>query len=416
MSKPQLVPYELLSPGYEAVYTGRTSDYQEEIDAPGFVLSRGKEDREIRTWSVWAFADEDRSFSEWNDEIRFLNTLQSELGPLSDDIRKVRMHIASLLPCDNGLPVAVDELLRSIGRGRLDCPPFRAGCWNPNVLWQERNTQTDHVRGMRAIHDIVASYLGGATRESLTTKYPFAKGFLSRAYAWLGPVDTLTEAQTLKLERFLIPFDLWTKMPVWREGLEPDGPALVQTTLRELEGDDGRGADIDEKLKELGVKPPKGMPHKHGICDCHHNTFRFFERWIYKIGTGEGSIPTRRPGAERERIGQLLFGYSLALDEWLMEKPMQFLLLDLGHADLGFDPKNEIVRVYGYLGEERTPVKRWLAGCLWYSITYNGIFLDPNYRVALGRAHQELVENAEALGVSIRDWMDSRLGKRSEYR
>jgi len=27
---------------------------------------------------------------------------------------------------------------------------------------------------------------------------------------------------------------------------------------------------------------------------------------------------------------------------------MQFLLLDLGHLDLGFDPKSEIVRVYAY--------------------------------------------------------------------
>ena len=52
MCKPQLVPYELLSSGYEGVYTGRTQELQEEIDAPGFVLSRDKEDREIRKRSI----------------------------------------------------------------------------------------------------------------------------------------------------------------------------------------------------------------------------------------------------------------------------------------------------------------------------------------------------------------------------
>ena len=37
------------------------------------------------------------------------------------------------------------------------------------------------------------------------------------------------------------------------------------------------------------------------------------------------------------------------------------LFLDLGHIGLGFDPKNEIVRVYAYLGEEQTSAKNWLA-------------------------------------------------------
>jgi hypothetical protein len=69
---------------------------------------------------------------------------------------------------------------------------------------------------------------------------------------------------------------------------------------------------------------------------------------------------------ERERLGRLLFGYVLGLDQWLKGTPMQFLLLDLGHVDLGFDPKNEILRVYAYLGEERTALKEWLAACLWY--------------------------------------------------
>ena len=79
-------------------------------------------------------------------------------------------------------------------------------------------------------------------------------------------------------------------------------------------------------------------------------------------------------------------------------------------------PRNEILRTYAYLGEDRTPVKEWLAACLWYTITYNPIFIDPDYKIALGRKHRELVQRAESLGVSLREWMDSRLGKRPDGR
>ena len=123
-----------------------------------------------------------------------------------------------------------------------------------------------------------------------------------------------------------------------------------------------------------------------------------------------------RRGTERERIGRLSFGYSLALDKWLLGVPMQFLLLDLGHVDFGFDPRNEILRTYSYLGEDRTPVKEWLVACFWYSLTYNHIFIGPDYKIALGRAHKGIVEKAESLGVSLREWIDSELGKRAEYR
>ena len=113
------------------------------------------------------------------------------------------------------------------------------------------------------------------------------------------------------------------------------------------------------------------------MSDCHHNTFRHIEKWIHGIGTGLWDIPTRKPGTERERVGRLLFGYVLGIDKWLMGKPMQFLLLDLGHMDLGFDPRNEIIRVYANLGDKRTAVKQWLAACIWYTLCYHPLDGNP---------------------------------------
>jgi hypothetical protein len=67
--------------------------------------------------------------------------MQAKLGPLDDDTRQIRAHIGSLVPCDSGLPVAVDELLSAIGRGKLSEPSFHNGCWCGGMWWEQQTTQ-----------------------------------------------------------------------------------------------------------------------------------------------------------------------------------------------------------------------------------------------------------------------------------
>ncbi len=137
------------------------------------------------------------------------------------------------------------------------------------------------------------------------------------------------------------------------------------------------------------------------LSDCHHNTFRYIEGWIHGIGTGRLGIPTRKAETEKQRLGHMLFGYALGLDRWLMRVPLQFLLLDLGHIDLGFDPRNNILRVYACLGEEVTDVKRWLAACLWYNLVHNqqgGLI-----------SHTDLIQQCRDKGITVHEWMKVRL-------
>jgi len=165
----------------------------------------------------------------------------------------------------------------------------------------------------------------------------------------------------------------------------------------------------DSRKKELYKTCCAIASGVYTLSDCHHSTFRYVESWIHGIGTGKLDIPTRKVGSERERLGRLLFGYVLGLDKWLLGLPMQFVLLDLGHIDLGFDPKDEILRVYAYLGEERTPVKEWLAACLWYNLTYCPIAGNPGGLVR----HKNLLECAKEMGVSVREWIESVLENNS---
>ena len=417
--KSQLVPYDMVLPGFEAVYTGERAAIPPEstggpatstVDDAGNVITRWS------TWT-WTFPGEEKG---WADEIRTINGMQERLGLLDDETRQIRAHIGSLVPCDSGFSVTVDELLSAIGKGKLCEPTFHNGCWMAGMWWDDRTTQPGQDESMQTVEAVLRGYLAGTSQERLQRRIPHAEGFIRRAYRWLGPVAELSNAQMLMLERMLLPFEFFTER-------DSDYQAVNKTCFEE----GGRGLQLDSEISALAGLPsicPNyrqqyrdtvvtiSDPSKrelyticcqiahglHGLSDCHHGAFRWIESWIHGIGTGRSIIPTRKRRVERERIGRLLFAYLLGLDKWLMGKPMQFVLLDLGHVDLGFDPKNEILRVYAYLGEGKTPVKEWLAACLWYNLAYSkigGLFTRDQ--------HSDLRERARSAGVSGREWMDA---------
>lgn len=414
-----LVPYGTVPPGFEATYTGQTdlADFdtsdvylQYLTDEDGNVVER------YSLWGCFHTKEED-----WNDEIRHINHLQEDLGFLSDDARRIRAQIASLQGCDSGVPVTIDEVLSAIGRGKLPTPAFHPGCW---MSIGTRTTQPLQVESMRTIEGVLTGYLNGVGMAAAITAHPYAEGFIRRAHQWLGPVEALSDLQRLMVERMLLPFEFFTKRN------EDRGEVY-----RNCFGEGGRGSRIDAQIAAL-AEIPQIYPNHRGkfqenlgaisdpakrdiyfICshiadcvselsDCHHSTFRRIEKWVHAIGTLTWDIPTRSKHAEGNRLGRLLFGYALGLDRWLQGVPMQFLLLDLGHVDLGFDPKNEILRVYAYLGE-RAPVKKWLATCLWYKVALE----PPASLYRWGRRHRELLAVASEKGLSVREWMDAALGK-----
>jgi len=424
--KYKLVPYDMVSPGFEAVYTGEISSTEVRKNEMISALYSDADGNLIRQWSTvpWTFPGKE---NEWDDEIKILNEMQAKLGPLNNSIRQIRAHIGNLVPCDSGFPVTVDELLNAIGKGKLDEPSFHNGCWSfyLGMWWEQKTTQPLQTESMRIIRAVLKEYLAGKSRDDSIQEFSTAAGFIARTYEWLGPASELTEVQKLMLERMFLTIDFFISDPEKTE---------VEDIVNDLFSEEGgRGISLDAEISKKAGLPqihswwnPKFQenldslenPQKkelyrtccniasgvYTLSDCHHNTFRIIESWIHGIGMGKSSIPTRKAGVERERMGHLLFGYVLGLDKWLVGVPMQFLLLDLGHIDIGFEVKNEILRVYAYLGEKRTPVKEWLAGCLWHNLMYS--YMDANNPAGLVH-HKELLEQAEQVGISLREWMDS---------
>lgn len=410
------VSYDLVPIGFEATFTGQTDLDAVDTSDSNLTYLVDDDGNVARQYSLWGcFYTQEES---WTDEIRAINGMQARLGPLDDETRAIRAHIASLVPCDSGVPVTIDEILNAIGTGHLPQPAFHPGCWMSRGT---RSTQPGQAESMRVIEAVLRGYLEGCAGDALIARYPYAEGFVERACAWLGPVSELMDVQKRMLERMLLPFEYFA-------GRNPDHEQVYADCFKE----GGRGKQLDAQISALAGIPEiyanyrkeykenlasiadPGKRSLYLICahiadcvselsDCHHSTFRRIERWIHGIGTLTWDIPTRQANAEGVRLGRLLFGYALGLDRWLKEVPMQFLLLDLGHVDLGFDPKNEILRVYACLGGEHTPVKKWLAGCLWFTLA----LMPPASLYRWGWQHKALLESASAQGISVRKWMDA---------
>jgi hypothetical protein len=413
-------PYPSVPIGFEQTYTGQTDLSAIDTENTHLTYAADADGNVMIRYSLWGFAypTEDT----WTDEIRAINRMQAALGSLDEETRAIRAHIASLVPCDSGFPVTVDEILNAIGTGHLPQPAFHPGCWMSRGT---RSTQPLQVESMRVIETVLQGYLDGAPQASFIERYPYAQGFIQRTYQWLGPIEALTEIQRLLIQRILLPFAFFAKH-------NEDRDAVFQACF-----DEGKpGKQLDAQIAALAGLPPifpnyrreykealasLRDPHKRTLytvaghiadcvselSDCHHSTFRRIERWIHSVGTLEWDIPTRASHAEGIRLGRALFGYALGLDCWLQRVPMQFLLLDMGHVDLGFNPANEILRVYAYLADGHSPIKRWLAASLWFTLT----LMPPASLYQWGRRHKALLAHAEDQGINVRVWMNSVLEK-----
>lgn len=240
----------MVSPGFETIYTGKKSSSKDEKVEVITTVTTDETGNQIRKWSVvsWTFPGQEK---DWDEEVKYINNMQSKLGELNDSIRQIRAHIASLVPCDSGFPVTVDELLNAVGRGKLDEPSFRNGCWCSGMWWEQKTTQPSHMESMRTIYTVLKGYLAGKPKEDFVEQFPFVAGFINRTYEWLGPAAELTEVQKLMMDRMLLTVDCFTKS----SDTSDTGPCSqfadvstmqeAEMLVKKLFGQDGRGARLD---------------------------------------------------------------------------------------------------------------------------------------------------------------------------
>ncbi|MHC4708553.1 MAG: hypothetical protein ACYS8I_15885, partial [Planctomycetota bacterium] len=216
--KDELVPYDQVRPGFEAVYTGEISSTPVQENEMISTLHSDEDGNLIRQWSTipWTFPDKEGGWKEgeWDDAVKHLRDMQIKLGPLTDSIRRIRAHITSLIPCDSGLPVTVDELLFAIARGKLERSSFKNGCLCSGMGCQLKTSQPRQAESLRTIHAILNAYLAGEPREDAVKAHPEAAGFINRSYQWLGAVSQLSPVQRKMLDRMFLTMDFFAKFSV----------------------------------------------------------------------------------------------------------------------------------------------------------------------------------------------------------
>ena len=159
--------------------------------------------------------------------------MQVKLGRLDESVRRIRAHIASLTPCDPGLPALDDlsEIQVLLVEGMiLPFESFTIACHaDPRSAWSE---------GAEWVCDAV----------------------LRNCYEAGGRGSEIDA----EIERLA--------------GLPKIEMALPGRA---------READIaDPEKMDLGVLCCSLAYGLHILCDCHHSTFRWIENWIYAVGAG----------------------------------------------------------------------------------------------------------------------------------
>ncbi len=224
--------------GFESIYTGDrdTTKYQSDEHLK---YNKDKDENVYMTYSSWGFAHVNKK--SWNNEIRYINSMQKKLGKLDDNTRKIRQYISSLQCCDNGVPTTIDEALNMIGTGKVPEPHFHPGCW---MSTGKRTTQPTQNESMYKIENILKGYLNGKTEREFIKKYPNAKGFIQRTYKWFGPLSKFTDLQKSMLGRMMLPFKYFA---------HPNED--IGSVNRSCFHEGGKGYKLDEKITKLSGLP-----------------------------------------------------------------------------------------------------------------------------------------------------------------
>ena len=262
--KDELVPYDQVSPGFEVAYTGETSSTPVQETELITTLKSDKDGNLVRQWSTipWTFPDKEGQWKEgqWDDTVKCLHEMQSKLGPLTDSIRRIRAHITSLIPCDSGLPVTVDELLFAIARGKLERSSFRNGCICSGMAQQMKTSQPRQMESVRTIHAVLNAYLAGEPREDAIKAHPEAVGFINRSYEWLGAVSQLSQVQRKMLDRMFLTLAYFAKYGTTAidtlSAMEESEQQDMQAMMNDWSYDqDGCGARLDAEIADEAGLP-----------------------------------------------------------------------------------------------------------------------------------------------------------------
>lgn len=329
-TQPRLISYQHVPAGFEIVINENSLN-------PG---SGGG------IWNLWWNVQLSDDPTSWDREIRALNTMQNEIGPLTNDERYVRTHMAEWCRNNDAFPTSLDILCAEIGAGKITTP-WNIGCEGRNL------------------------------RETLEVQ--------------ANPDDRM-EQRVFLFNSYQIAFSSWMH--------EKEPENLFEAKVLNYLGDINREkVEIVNALRKL-VNP--ALPSTNSLRDLYREeTERYFgESMNHCLNCGEVADTTNGqcfPGCSccerfyidtlllvtkfiepREMLNEMyrfhqecLLGYMYAINAWLIDEEPIVVTDVLNPVFLSQQLAKQIPKQVKRLLGTRTQVKEWLAGCLLKTIKNN---------------------------------------------
>ena len=342
---------------------------------PGFEMLIDNPDLEMgRVWNLWFNLSLTDDPEAWDDEIIFVNAMQSKLGELSMDHRLIRAQMAEFCRVNPLFPNSIDILCEEIGAGRFSSS-VHLGCegrgllnalgyHTPQSLIQERqDTLTGYARSLR-------KWLVQGRPESLSE---------SKVFGFLGQ---LTGPKVRLVEKLFASIDSNVASIVSLKKLSED-------MCRETQGEsifEGAGRPLGCVKCEACSGGESGP-----MCPCCYGLL------IDAVLLCVGAIDEGRSGDEEQSvlgefnrfIQECTLVYCLAINSWLSGAQGEERSVDIERSvdeeRSGAEPVTSLtamryiagdisrqlaLRVHASLGE-RNDVKEWLTACLLKTVKDN---------------------------------------------
>ncbi|MFW9843652.1 MAG: hypothetical protein ACFFEV_03675 [Candidatus Thorarchaeota archaeon] len=290
-------------------------------------------------WNLWWNVQLSDDPAVWDREIRALNTMQKEIGPLTSDQRHVRIHMAELCRNSDTFPTSLDILCAEIGAEKITTP-WNFGCEGRNlretlgIAANPDDRLEQRVFLFNSYQIAFSSWIHEKEPENL---------FEAKVLNYLGDINR-NKVELVNALRKLV------------------NPALPSTnSLRDLY--------IEETRRYFG-EPLRQCLNCGEIADIINNQCypgcscceRFYIDTLLLVSK---FIEPNEMYREMFRYHQeCLLGYMFAINSWLIEEESTLVTDVMSPIFLNQQMAKQIpIQVKRLLGE-RSQVKEWLAGCM----------------------------------------------------
>jgi len=327
LGRPKFVDYSKVPLGTDIVY----GTYSENVNYYHISLEGCTPATMIYHWpSIWGdrFDSYDAYRSRWDKDVTALNAMQLKLGRLPDDVRLIRAQIAMFRRCHYNFPDSVLWILEGIG-SLSPVLSHPVGCALP---WWPR-TEVHRLAKMMETKLNLCRWLNGESVDP--GQPPESAEQLGQFYAWLGERTELKEHYVRRL--------------LWMAGKDL---SAIEARIDELTG----------TTPETDLIRKESSRNRYGaVEDCWHLTFRVLEIYLRSVGGGRWRAGLPPPGESAKAVFKARESSLLALDLWLRD-----LTVEKAREEC-LSESTAIARTYALL-QKSSPVKRWLAGCLWKTL------------------------------------------------